>query len=198
MKVEVVAVDVGGVLFSDGSGELLRRAPELTEILRGPCARQLKCGQIGSAAFWRWACERMPRGWDVARVRSAWFAAYHPVRAIHELVAALRIPCPRPRIVAFSGNFAERVTWLEHRFPFRHLFDSEVWSHEVGHTKPSPEFVDALIAHVAVQPSQIVYLDDKPSAFAPARERGMLCLHVQAGASVEPLRQQLRGWGVVC
>jgi len=198
-NIEVVAVDVGGVLFTDGTKKLLAelRGDErdaIRGILRGSQARALKCGLLSAAGFWRWAESGLPEGWGADRLRQAWFGAYQPIVAIHELVAALRANSRPPRIVAFSGNFGERVTWLEQQFAFRHLFDSEVWSDEVGATKPSQVFVDTLIEHCGVEPAQIVYLDDKASALAPAQARG---IHGVLVDSAQACRTALQGWGLV-
>lgn len=197
--VRVVAVDVGGVLFTDGSTQLLHRAPELHPVLRSPQAQALKCGRLSAPAFWRWVATQVPNGWDAEAVRAAWFAAYQPVGMLQHIVSEVksRRRGGRPQLVVFSGNFGERVDWLEARYPFRHLFDSEVWSDHVGQTKPSPEFVEALIDHAGVAPDQIVYLDDKASALAPARTRGIRCIQVEPGRSYL-VRQQLLTYGVLC
>ena len=57
-------------------------------------------------------------------------------------------------------------------------FDGVVESSVVGCRKPEPRFYEVALARVAVQPSEVVYLDDLGVNLKPARAMGMHTIKV--------------------
>ncbi|MCA9718879.1 MAG: HAD hydrolase-like protein [Myxococcales bacterium] len=193
------AFDLGGVLFADGTRALPdsgRLAPEhraAIALLRAPEAKALRAGTMDEDAFWRWAAPRLPAGLTCDALRDAWYASYAPDPEIFSLLRELHdaeVP-----LVAFSGNIRSRVEHLDARHPFRHLFRHEVWSYEHGVTKPDPRFVEILLEVLGCPPPAIAYVDDKDSALAPARARGVVGIRYDRGA-IGPLRRALRSLGL--
>jgi HAD superfamily hydrolase (TIGR01509 family) len=180
VTIQLVAFDLGGVLFTDGMKVLVEQLPPgdreaVRALLKSEPSRELRRGRIDDATFWSWAASQLPAHLDPLAIRDAWYAAYTPVPEMFALAERLR---PHVRLAAFSGNIRSRIEQLDARTPFRHLFDLEVYSFDHGTTKPEPDFVDAFLRLAAVPPSAILYLDDKESALAPARARGVHCLLV--------------------
>ncbi len=99
------------------------------------------------------------------------------------------------RLVVFSGNIRTRVEHLDRKYAFRRYFADEIYSYDVGFTKPDPDFVEVLLQRCAVPPDAIAYIDDKESALAPARSRGINGILYRTG-EVDKLTSELAALGV--
>ena len=174
-EIQLVAFDLGGVMFAEGTGAFISTFPAdeqavVREILKGPESMQLRRGRLAEDEFWSWAEPNLPAGWTVPSFRRGWYDAYARDEQIFSIVARM---ASRTRLAVFSGNVRSRVEYLDQRDPFRHFFDTEIFSYEVGWTKPEPEFVDAFLSAVDCPPEAIAYVDDKSAALAPALDRGV-------------------------
>lgn len=199
--IRTVAVDLGGVLFSEGkSVALAKLATEhgyerklVGAILSSPKSILLRKGLLSDADFWRWAQQQLPSNYDSGLIRQEWYNGYVLDEEVYSLVANLR---KKYSIIAFSGNIQSRVDYLEDKYHFRHLFDIEVYSFDFHMTKPEREFVEVMIKKSAVRPDEILYIDDNDSYAQPARERGVnVVIHRQG--ETERLRTELRQRGLV-
>lgn len=61
---------------------------------------------------------------------------------------------------------------------FMHFFDEVIESRRVGLRKPSPEFYHLACELMAVEPSEVVFLDDLGINLKPARQMGMTTIKV--------------------
>ena len=168
-------MDLGGVLFAEGTGAFVRSFPAaqqaaVRDLLRSPAAMDLRRGRLDERTFWRGCASRLPEGWDVDRFRDGWYGAYAPNEEIFDWVRSVKGTIS---LTIFSGNIRSRVEWLHERNPFRDLFDEEVWSFEHGTTKPEPAFPRALLRVLGVPARDIFYIDDKPAPLAAAADLGV-------------------------
>lgn len=199
-QIRGIAFDLGGVLFEDGTARLLDQLEvphrdRVREILRSPPARDLRSGTLDEDSFWRWCRSQLheskiPMTGDELRAR--WYAAYRVDESMHEVLRRL---AGRYFCIAFSGNVKTRIEVLDAKHPFRRYFDLEVYSYEAGSTKPEPSFVETLLQRVeprGLEASQLAYIDDKTTALAPARSRGIHTILHRTGetqATITRLRQ---------
>lgn len=100
------------------------------------------------------------------------------------------------KTMVFSGNIKSRVQFIEERYHFLQNFDNTVFSYECGYSKPSEEFVDAMIQKAGCPPDQIVYIDDLLSDAKPAIPKGVHVLIYNTG-EISKLRIQLHELGVL-
>jgi putative hydrolase of the HAD superfamily len=71
-------------------------------------------------------------------------------------------------------------------------FDHRAWSGHVGLVKPDRAFFDHVLARLAVEPSQAVFIDDHIGHVEAARRYGWSAVHFQSAAQAE---QDLRALG---
>lgn len=199
-SIQGIAFDLGGVLFEDGTKVLLQELDaahrdRVQEILRSRPARDLRSGTMAEDDFWHW-CEGQLRADEIpmtsSELRSRWYEAYRVDESMHDLLRRL---AGRYFCIAFSGNVKTRIEVLDAKHPFRRYFDLEVYSYEAGSTKPEPSFVETLLQRVelhGLEPHRLAYIDDKETALAPARSRGVNTILHRTGetqATVSRLRQ---------
>eukprot|EP01009_Symbiontida_sp_KSa7_P007060 NODE_3657_length_386_cov_415.925816_g3093_i0.p1 GENE.NODE_3657_length_386_cov_415.925816_g3093_i0~~NODE_3657_length_386_cov_415.925816_g3093_i0.p1 ORF type:complete len:116 (-),score=14.05 NODE_3657_length_386_cov_415.925816_g3093_i0:7-354(-) len=98
-------------------------------------------------------------------------------------------------LALFSGNVESRVVYLDTKYDYRKHFQREVWSYDRHMMKPDREFVDVLVAELGCAPESIAYLDDAPSALAPAEEMGIKGILYETG-NIQPVFARLRELGV--
>ena len=60
-----------------------------------------------------------------------------------------------------TNNFPTRINALNSKFNFLSNFDVQVFSYQVGATKPDPKIFQALISHSGCLPGEIAFADDK-------------------------------------
>mgnify|MGYP001472019428 CR=1 FL=1 len=200
--IKSVVIDLGGVLFSEGKSVALDKLAAqhgydrsvVGAILSSRQSILLRQGLITDAAFWRWAQQQLPSGYDGRLIKNEWYNGYILDQEIYALVAILR---KKYSIVAFSGNIESRVAFLEEKYHFRHLFDIEVYSYDFHMTKPERAFVEVMIGKSGVRPEEIVYIDDNDTYAQPARDLGVNVVIHRQGDSAS-LRLALMHLGVAC
>lgn len=154
-------VDPHGLLETGGmsEGQLRRRYAELLG-LSAEEADELM------ADIWDWYCGEL----DEALV------AY---------VRALR-PALKTAILSNSGDGARREE--QRRYGFPDLVDAIVYSHEVGLAKPDRAIFHLTCARLAVEPEQVVFVDDLPVNVESAARLGMQALlHVDTARTIASL-----------
>lgn len=200
--IRTVVVDLGGVLFAEGKSVAMERLAKLHgydrrlvgEILSSPESIALRKGLLSDGEFWDWSRRQLPSDYDTRLIREEWYSGYVLDQDILALITRLR---GKYRIMAFSGNIKSRVEFLEGKYHFRHLFDSEVYSFDHQLTKPDGRFVEIMIEKAEVKPEEIVYLEDNEAYAQPARERGVQVVIYKRGEA-EKLQRELRERGVAC
>jgi len=65
------------------------------------------------------------------------------------------------KIGVCSNNFPTRIRELDKKFNFLQNFDIHIFSYEVGYMKPDTKIFQVLIDKSGMNPSQIIYSDDK-------------------------------------
>ena len=98
------------------------------------------------------------------------------------------------KIMYLSDNVKERVDKLDARFGFISWFDDGIFSHEVGVRKPNPKIYEYALQKGQVEPSESIFIDDKPKMLEPAREIGITGLVFE---SPEKLESDLERMGVL-
>jgi putative hydrolase of the HAD superfamily len=200
--IKTVAVDLGGVLFSEGKSVALDKLAAahgydrslVGAVLSSPQSILLRQGLITDAEFWQRAQQQLPSSYDSRLIQNEWYNGYILDQEIYSLVAKLR---NKYSIVAFSGNIKSRVAFLEEKYHFRHLFDIEVYSFDFHMTKPARAFVETMIAKSGARPEEIVYIDDNDTYAQPARDLGVNVVIHRPGDTAR-LRVALARHGVAC
>ncbi len=198
--IKTIVLDLGGVLFAEGSSEAARVLScrfgydenLVLDIFHSPESMTLREGMSSDEEFWSWARSRLPQGYDVRIIRQAWYDGYILDEDVLELIRHLK---RRYSLLVFSGNIRSRVDYLDGKFDFRKHFDREVYSFDYALNKPDKAFVEVMIEKAGCRPDEIVYIDDEDAATAPARALGVETIVYKRG-EIRKLRESLSRLGV--
>jgi HAD superfamily hydrolase (TIGR01509 family) len=197
--VPVLAFDLGGVLFTDGTAEFIDylhstfgvdRA-RAAELLGGAFGSSYREGKLTRNEFWI-AFRRalaLPASEDDLAAR--WIDGYQLNEGTLDLVQELS---QRYDAYYLSDNVAERVEAVERRYRFLRLFKGGVFSHEVGVRKPDQRIYQLLLDKAQVDAGQVIFVDDKDWALVPAGQLGMKTVLFR---NSEQVRRELRRFGVL-
>ena len=176
MRIRAVVLDVGSVLeviddtvfpepFERRHGLALGAVEAASAAFPGHPGK----GEIDELVedFWRWYVGTLDR--DLFD----WFAALRP----HRLTGILSNSAPGAR---------ER----ERCWGFEDVTDDIVYSHEVGLVKPDPRIYALTARRLAVEPGEIVFLDDVPGHVEAARAAGWHgVVHVYTRRSIDEVER---------
>ncbi len=198
--VKAIAVDLGGVLFAEGSSEaadVLSRVYGYDKnvvlgVFHSPESIALRKGLISDEEFWCWAQRSLPERYDARTIQQAWYDGYLLDQDVLELIRGLK---PRYTLLVFSGNIKSRVDYLDGKYDFRKYFDEEIYSFDHGLNKPDKAFVDVMLEKADCRPNEIVYIDDQISSAAPAQAMGVNTVIYRRG-QIQELRASLSRLGV--
>lgn len=197
--VSVLAFDLGGVLFSDGTKEFLEylhgtfgvEMARAAELLNGALGSSYREGRLSRNEFWSAFRQTLGLSTSEDELEARWIDGYHLNEGTRDLIQELS---QRYDVYYLSDNVAERVDAIERRYRFLHLFNGGVFSHEVGVRKPDRRIYALLLERIQVEASQVLLVDDKDWALVPAARLGMKTLLFRDS---EQARQELRRLGVL-
>ena len=95
--IKVIALDLGGVVFTNGQEKVLPRLAReqgydpdvIKNLLSCPESIALRRGHITDEQFWTWAQENLPAGYHTEMIKQAYYDAYEPDTHVFPLVQRL-------------------------------------------------------------------------------------------------------------
>ncbi len=198
--IKVIALDLGGVLFSDATpiaAQSLEREhgydPAIIRgLLHSPESGQLRRGRLTDEEFWSWAQTILPKGYDTDLIREVYYDSFILDPGVMSLMQRLH---GKYTLMAFSGNIQSRDANLDRKYDFRKWFDREVYSYDHGMSKPEPGFFEAMLREAGVPGDQIFYVDDK-DYYAPLCAQHGVHLHVYRRGEIRALDDAMRNAGI--
>ena len=208
-KIELVLFDIGGVIIDlnldSTRHELLKKygMPEgvFEEITRASFERQpwspTERATIGSITTdeyveeFRRGCEN---GVSTSTIKSNLESVVGAERP--EMVELIRGLSKSTRVAAFTNTIALHWSLLTdpNRFSFFSLVEKVVASHILGLAKPTPEAFHGVCRILAVDPKDVLFIDDTERNVAAAKELGMTSTQY---TSFSDLRQTLNSVGLL-
>lgn len=195
----VVLLDLGGVLVElSGVGEFAQMAgaKDADEVwhtwLHSPAVRAYESGQIDTQTFARRIVEELH-----LKVTPEHFAARFETwpgtlfEGAHDLVADLRKRLP---VGCLSNTNDLHWQGPMHTFGLHDAFDHYFLSYRMGKLKPDAEAFQHVVESLAVEPHEVLFLDDNQINVDGARAIGMDA-HVVKGP--DQARALLRGRGLL-
>lgn len=176
--VTVLAFDLGGVLFSDGTKDFvahLHRAygvdpARAGQLLTGDLGSRYREGRLTRDDFWSALRQTLGLSASQDDLAARWIDGYRLNEGTRDLIQELS---RHHDVYYLSDNVAERVEAIERRYGFLRLFTGGVFSHEAGVRKPHPRIYQLLLERAQAKARQVVFVDDKDWALAPAEQLGM-------------------------
>src|SRR3989344_5709576 len=204
--IHVIAIDLGGVYFSEGKSIAVDRLEKehgydrniIAPFFKCPKSLDLRKGLISDEEFWRWAKTDLPKEYNAQLIRETWYGSYSPDQNIVELVRELK---DAYKLIVFSENIKSRVEHLDKKYDFRKYFAGEVYSYEKHALKyydpqQNQEFYMSLLKDAGCQPEEIVAIDDGDNAVALLKTLDVRALLYKQG-KIGKLKEELKQLGVV-
>jgi 2-haloacid dehalogenase len=191
----VVVFDLGGVLIDWNPRHLYRKlfADEaaMEQFLANVCTTEWNLQQDAGRTFAEACAALKLEHPDHAKMIDAWFERFDEMMAgviagtveILEELRKLEVP-----VYALSNWSAETFPFVRKRFEFLEWFQGIFLSADVRLVKPDPQIFRCFCEKFALNPEQIVYIDDLVHNVEAARNAGMYAIHFTDAAS---LRRQL-------
>lgn len=177
--IKAVLFDFGGVLTENGkSGFVAETVARLynmrpKDVAIGDLHAALRRGRADDSYF----LDELNRRYHGSITKEQFIAAAQavttPSREVYKLAARLQVQGIRTAI--FSNVFSMNARELE-RQGYYDGFDPVILSCDEGYAKPDLPFYEVAIQKLAVDPKEILLIDDQEKCLAPARELGMQVL----------------------
>jgi epoxide hydrolase-like predicted phosphatase len=180
MSIQAIVFDIGGVLeitpdlgVSGTWESRLGLAPgELNQRMEDAWAGG-SIGTISEADVHRAATENLGLdGQQLAEFLADLWREYLGT-ANTELIEYARSLRPRYRTGILSNSFVGAREREQATYGFEDLVDEIIYSHECGMSKPDPRIYALACARLAVEPAQMVFLDDYEACVEGARQAGI-------------------------
>lgn len=157
-----------------------------------PVLKDYERGAIGCQEFSRSVCDLV--GLDVPHEEfaAAWADIFWPNEPVAGLIRGLKA-AGYPLVLGSNTNALHSAQFRRQFAATLAHFDRLVLSHEVGHSKPAPEFYHACAAAASAPPGECVFIDDLPENIEGARAAGLVGVLFRDAPT---LVEELRGLGV--
>lgn len=204
-KIKVIAFDLGGVIFAEGKKVAFQRLKEKYNydeklILPLISARVSKPsndahrGLLDEDKFWEWVQKKLPKDYDAKLIKQEWWDGYVLDQDIYNFVKELK---GKYKLVVFSGNFPSRVDYLEDKYHFKTLFDSEFYSFDAHLSKSgdAKEFLKYMLNKLEVNANCVAYIDDSNDFVQFARDLGLKGFVYKSG-NLGELKKEMISCGI--
>ncbi len=197
--VKAIIFDLGGVLFTNGTAAFVKKImtrygqdeTTVRDVLDGKLGSLYREAKISRDEFWREAKEALGLHEDTKELESEWIVSYELIEGTKKIIKAL---AKTYKVYFLSDNVRERVEQLEQKYHFLSLFSGGIFSHEVGIRKPDPRIYQMILDRARADPSEAIYIDDKPDFLSPAQALGIATF---VFTSPEQLREDLKMCGII-
>lgn len=182
--IDLVLCDVGGVLGTNGWDQGSRRlAAAHFELEFAPYERRheeavdtWECGRMTLDEYLDFAVFNDAREFSHDEFRQFILDQSVPNKQAITLmtkIAALE----RYRMMTMNNESAELNAYRVDLFGLRPIFSAFITSAYIGAQKPRDTFYDRALAISHADPERTVFIDDREENLAPARDRGLHCVH---------------------
>jgi putative hydrolase of the HAD superfamily len=180
MTIQAVLFDIGGVLVTTPPEDWAHRFAQRVEMsivdFHARTEDIWRDGSLGRASLAE-VHARLAAALDTSSsiVDSAMSAMWiqYLGRANREMIEFARSLRPRYRTGILSNSFIGARERERAAYGFEDLVDELVYSHEVGRAKPDPETYAIAARRLSAQPSELIFIDDRPVCVEAARACGL-------------------------
>jgi putative hydrolase of the HAD superfamily len=135
-------------------------------------------GTLDVVAYWHAVAAELGREWNLAHVQQLWaldFTSwFDPEPAVVDLLVELHEGGTRMALLSNAGSdFGDAFR----RCPFGSLMEQVFVSAEMGLVKPDPEIYHRVLAELGIEPTQAVFVDNKPVNVEAAAAVGITTHH---------------------
>jgi putative hydrolase of the HAD superfamily len=117
-----------------------------------------------------------------------------PATDILDLVRLLR-SCGMTVSLA-TNQQAHRANFMTNSLGYRAYFDHLLYSCELGFSKPSVEYFSSALAKIAIEPSEVLFIDDHEANVSAARSCGLHGELFHLSEGVGRIQEILKSYGL--
>lgn len=180
MTIKAVVFDIGGVLeFNPRTGWLERWEKQLgvplLDVLEQLEANG-KNGSLGTCTEAEWiagVCEATGMSAEHSEAFMADLWEEYVGTLNHDVAMFFAELRPRWRTAIISNSFVGAREREQALYDFEGMTEAIIYSHEVGVAKPDPRIYQLACERLALEPEEILFLDDVPANVEAARALGM-------------------------
>jgi HAD superfamily hydrolase (TIGR01509 family) len=192
MSIRAVIFDLGGVVFRyDPESRLANFAAHTgtpAQLIRKrliDSGYSLDCdsGRLKGEAAYREGIRLLGHRVTMERFRDLWVSAFTPDDDVVALAQRLKARCA---VALLTNNSAVVREGLELHHPdAMGVFRPQLFSSDVGISKPDPRIFDALLNLLGIEPDQALFVDDAARHIASAASIGLAVHHFRGAAGLE-------------
>jgi putative hydrolase of the HAD superfamily len=138
---------------------------------QSPEQHHFRTNQIGEDDFWSYVKQTLGVTVSNSEIFALLADSYQINPQVDEVVKKVRQNGYKTAIC--TNNNPTRVRVLNEKLNFLANFDIQIYSYEIGVTKPDPKIYQALISASGCLPQEIAYSDDKPQNVSAAQALGI-------------------------
>jgi putative hydrolase of the HAD superfamily len=176
--IKAIIFDLGGVLFTDGTGKFAKYLEEIYGVapadtrafLVSEAGDKYYKGTITNKDFWDSFKNTLKVDEDAKNLSLRWINSYDLNQETLDLIERLSKEC---EVYYLSDNVKDRVVVTEEKYDFLKHFKDGIFSCDVGMRKPQPKIYDLALEMTKTKPEETIFIDDKESSLAPARDMGL-------------------------
>lgn len=176
--IKAIIFDLGGVLFTDGTGKFAKYLedtygvePSVTRaFLVGDTGDKYYKGLVSVGDFWESFKTSLSVDEDSKSLALKWVDSYDLNQGTLDLIELLSKVYD---VYYLSDNVKDRVKATEDKYNFLRHFKDGIFSCDVGMRKPQPKIYDLALEMTKTKPEETIFIDDKESSLAPARDMGL-------------------------
>jgi len=199
--IRAVLLDADGVVQLPGSawraslGALCRDPSRADEFLTDVFGAERPC--LTGAADFQAALGQVLRKWESTvsvEVALRVWTEIEPATDVLNLVRLLR--SSGISVSLATNQQAHRANFMTNSLGYRACFDHLLYSCELGFTKPSVEYFSSALAKIAIEPSEVLFIDDHEANVAAARSCRLHAERFHLSEGVGRIHEILKGYGL--
>ncbi len=198
MAYELILFDLGGVVVDVESDRLVHQVSQLIGrpfedvhevVYHEELLLPLELGHVQPEQYYAGLTERLSIPWTYEQFVRAWNDILRENPAIIRLAERLR---QRHRLIALSNTNVLHLEYMK-AIPSLAVLHDWVASCHVGCRKPDPQIYRLAVERAGVQPSEAIYIDDRPELVEAGRQAGLTAIRCEDSTQ---LAQDLRKLGI--
>ena len=152
---------------------------------------EYELGKMTTEEFWKTVLSHynVP-GKHLKEIKEIWHYSWRPQNGMRLLVRKLR---KKYRVVVLSGNFQERIEYLNKKHRLDKEFHECHYSFDYGITKPDPKFFANVTNNMKLKPKDCIVVDDMQNFLAGVQKMGAKTILFK---NAKQLEKELRKIGV--
>src|SRR5260221_1110075 len=195
--IRTIIVDLGGVLFTNGTKRLIDfvvakygiEKEKVKAVMDGDIGKKYREAKIERDIFWKHFLGELHIHADPDFLEEQWILGFELIEETRDIVHDLS---EKYKIYFLSDNVRTRVDKIHDRYGFLDWFEGGIFSHEVGMKKPHPKLYQLILEKAQTRPQEAVFIDDKEECLLPAAEMGMTTILFENPGKLRKTLEELK------